>query len=119
MVSNAYGFSWPPRAWHAPGWGYTCCLEPETVLSLSQRHLGLMRGEGHVVFRHMVLLALLLGRPRQGCQRRPPFCIPLCEVVQREGSEVLGVDKGSKMELTGAQEMLSLFPCLEGTTDQG
>lgn len=77
-----------------------------------------MRGEGHVVFRHMVLLALLLGRPRQGCQRRPPFCIPLCEVVQREGSEVLWVDKGSKMELTGAQEMLSLFPCLEGTTDR-
>lgn len=34
----------------------------------------------------------------------------LCEVLQREGSEGLWVDEGSKMELTGAQEMLSLLP---------
>lgn len=46
----------------------------------------------------------------QGCQRGPPFCTQLCEVLQRVGSEGLWVDKGSKMELTGAQEMLSLLP---------
>ena len=65
-------------------------------------------------FRHMVLPAFLPGRPRLGHQRGPPACMPLCEVVQREGSEVLWVDKGSKMELTGAQKMLSLVPCFGG-----
>lgn len=37
----------------------------------------------------------------------------LYEVVQREGSEALWVDKESKMELSGAQEMLWLLPCFE------
>ena len=35
--------------------------------------------------------------------------MPGCEVVQREVS-----DKGSKMELSGAQKMLSLLPCFGG-----
>lgn len=39
MVSNACGFSCPPRVWHTPGWPYTCHLEPETLLSLSQREV--------------------------------------------------------------------------------
>lgn len=73
------------------------------VLSLSQRHLVLVCGGGHTVFRHVMLPALLLGRPRLGYQRGPPSLVPLCEVVQREGSEVLWVDKGSNMELTGVQ----------------
>ena len=50
MASNACGFSSLPKAWNAPGCGYTRCLEPETVLSLSQRHLGLVEGGEHVVF---------------------------------------------------------------------
>lgn len=51
--------------------------------------------------------------------------MPLYEVVQREGSEVLWVDKESKVERTGAQEMLWLLPCFEdellvwGTRDWG
>ena len=40
--------------------------------------------------------------------------MPGCEVVHREVSGVLWADKGSKMELTGAQKMLSLLPCFGG-----
>lgn len=37
----------------------------------------------------------------------------LYEVVQTEGLEVLWVDKESKVELTGAQEVLWLLLCFE------
>lgn len=61
-ANNACGFSSLPKAWNAPGCGYTRCLEPETVLRLSQRHLGLLEGGEHVVFRHMVSPAFLAGQ---------------------------------------------------------
>lgn len=68
-------------------------------------------GEEHIIFRHMVSPALLPGR---GAKEDLPFVYLLCEVLRREKSEVLWVDKGSKMELIGAQEMLSLPPYLGG-----
>lgn len=40
--------------------------------------------------------------------------MPLYEVVQREGTEVPPEDKESKVELTGAQEILWFRPCSEG-----
>lgn len=57
---------------------------------------------------------LLPGRQRQGCQRGTNFCLPLSEVVQREGPDAVWVDQGSNMELTGAQKMLPLLPRLVG-----
>lgn len=50
----------------------------------------------------------LAGHDR-GTKGGPACGMPGCEVVQREAS-----DKGSKMELTGAQKMLSLLPCFGG-----
>ena len=49
-----------------------------------------------------------------GTKGGPPCGMPGCEVVHREVSGVLWADKGSKMELTGAQKMLSLLPCFGG-----
>lgn len=113
FVSNTCGLSCLPRAWPTPGWGSTCPLEPETVLSLSWRHLGLVCG-GRAEGFQACGAVLLPGRPRQGCQRGTNFCLPLCEVVQREGPDVVWVDKGSKMGLTGAQKMPPLLPRLVG-----
>lgn len=61
----------------------------------------------HIIVRHMVSPALLPGR---GAKGDLSFVYLLCEVLRREKSEVLWVDKGSKLELIGAQEMLSLAP---------
>lgn len=114
MISNACGFSCPPRVWRTLGWGYIHATWNQILLSLSWRCLGLVCGGGgeeHIIFRHMVSPALLPGR---GAKEDLPFVYLLCEVLRREKSEVLWVDKGSKMELIGAQEMLSLPPYLGG-----
>lgn len=108
MISNACGVSCPQGLAHCRVGIY---MPPGTGDS-SVSHGGVWCVVvGHVIFRHMVLPAFLPGR---GAKGDLPFLYLLCEVLQRERSEVLWVDNGSKRELTGAQEMLSLFPCLRG-----
>lgn len=76
VISNACGFSWPPRVWHSRVGIYTCHLEPEILLSLSWRCLGLVWWWWGGAYNFQAY-GVACPPPWQGCQRGPPFCIPV------------------------------------------